>query len=354
VKHGAKMVPFAGWEMPLQYASGAKSEHHATRNAAGLFDIDHMGQFALSGPDADAYLNNLVTWDIGNIQENEAHYALLCYEDGTIIDDIYVYRLPQRWFIAVNAANRAKDFAWMQAHTAGYDVELIDVSDETYMLALQGPKALRILQALTDIDVSGIPRFHLAEAAVDGFSSLISRTGYTGEDGVELFFAERNAVDLWQTLLEAGAEHGLQAIGLAARDSLRFEPGFALYGHEIDATITPLEARLSWVINFEADFIGRNALLKQKLEGGPSRRLVGFEMVDKGVPREGYGVHVQDEAVGTVVSGLYAPTLDKFVGHTFLPRPFTKLGTEIQINIRDKFKTAKVVRRPMYKPTYRD
>ena len=352
--HGAKMVPFAGWEMPLQYEAGSKAEHHATRQAAGLFDIDHMGQFALSGPDAEAYLNRLVTWDVSRMEENEAHYALMCYEDGGIVDDIYLYRLPKRWFIVVNAGNRDKDLAWMQAQTAGFDVNLSDVSDETYMLALQGPQAINILHTLTDVYLPSIPRFSAVEGQVAGVNTLISRTGYTGEDGVELYFSADHALPMWEAILKAGQPSKLKPIGLAARDSLRFEPGFALYGHEISAEITPLEARLGWVVRFDVDFIGRNALLKQKLEGGPDRLLVGFEMIDRGLPREGYEVVHQDNPIGRVVTGLYAPTLDKFAGHALVPTAIAKAGTEIQIKIRNVLKTARIVRRPMVRPAYRD
>lgn len=353
IANGGKMVPFAGWEMPLQYASSSKAEHYATRQAAGLFDIDHMGQFAVSGSDAEAFLNRMVTWDVSQMKENDAQYALMCYEDGGIIDDVYVYRLPMRWFVVVNAGNREKDLAWMQAQASGYDVSVIDISDETYMLALQGPQAIRILQTLTDMYLRGIPRFSVAEGRVKGINTLISRTGYTGEEGVELFFSADNAVELWEAILRAGEPFDLKPIGLAARDSLRFEPGFALYGHEIDAHTTPLEARLTWVVRYNVDFIGRNALLKQKFEGGPSRLLAGFEMIDKGVPREGYDVIYRDEVIGRVVAGLYAPTINKFAGHAFVPASIAKPGTEIQISIRHKLKNARIIRRPLYKPAWR-
>lgn len=354
VDHQAKMVPFAGWEMPLQYAGGAKAEHHLTRNAAGLFDIDHMGQFAVSGPDAERFLNRVTSWDVGQMALNDAHYALICYEDGGIVDDIFLYRLPQRWFVVVNAANREKDLAWLQTQAAGYEVTVTDVSDETYMLALQGPQAMRLLQRLTDISLPGLPRFTMAEGRVNNIHTLISRTGYTGEDGVELFFPADQALTMWEAILENGQDLGVAPVGLAARDSLRFEPAFALYGHEIGPNITPLEARLGWVVSFETDFIGRNALLKQKLEGGPARLLVGFEMVERGVPRQGYQILHQGAVVGQVVTGLYAPTVDKFAGHAFVPAELAKAGTNIQIDIRNTPKEARIVRRPFYRPAYRD
>ncbi|HXV98334.1 MAG TPA: glycine cleavage system aminomethyltransferase GcvT, partial [Anaerolineae bacterium] len=246
VDNGARMVPFAGWEMPVQYPTGPIEEHHATRRSAGLFDIDHMGQITVTGPDAEAYLNRLVTWDIRLMGHNQAHYALLCYDHGGIVDDVFVYKLAGRWFVVVNASNVDKDYRWMEDHTQGYDVTIKDVSEETYMLALQGPKAIELLQKLTQTDMSQATRFSGLEAQVSGVPAIIGRTGYTGEDGVELFFPAEAALQVWESILNAGATAGIEVkpIGLAARDSLRFEPGFPLYGHEISADITPIEANL--------------------------------------------------------------------------------------------------------------
>lgn len=352
VAHGGRMVPFAGWEMPVQYPTGPKEEHRITRTAAGLFDIDHMAQFSVSGPDAEAYLNYMTTWDTTLMAVNDAHYALLCYDDGTLVDDIYLYRLPNRWFVALNASNRAKDLAWMQAHTTGFDVTVTDVSDETYMIALQGPKAMEILQKETEVSLASVPRFTIAEGDVAGIPALISRTGYTGEDGVELFFDAGRAVEMWETLLQVGEPLGLHPIGLAARDSLRFEPSFPLYGHEISASVTPIEARLGWVVKLNKPFIGRDVLLKQKLEG-VEKLLVGFEMVDKAVPREHYPVAIDGNIVGEVVTGIFAPTVEKFAGHAYVPAQYAKSGTPIQIVIRGKMKEAVIIRRPFYRPAYK-
>ncbi|MEW5961418.1 MAG: glycine cleavage system aminomethyltransferase GcvT, partial [Chloroflexota bacterium] len=240
--HGGRMVPFAGWEMPVQYPTGPIEEHHTTRRSAGLFDIDHMGQITVSGPDAAAYLNRLVTWDITQMAGNEAHYALICYEHGGIVDDVFVYKLPGRWFVVVNASNLAKDYQWLLDHTAGFEVTVTDISSETYMIALQGPRAIELLQQLTPTDLTAIPRFSAFEDKVGGIQAVVGRTGYTGEDGVEIFFPADNAVELWETILQRGERAGIEIrpIGLAARDSLRFEPAFPLYGHEITADITPL------------------------------------------------------------------------------------------------------------------
>ena len=349
---GGRMVDFAGWELPVQYPTGPTVEHHAVRTAAGLFDIDHMGQFDLRGADADAFLQAVQVWDIAGMADYDAHYSLLLYADGTIVDDIFLYKLPGRWLIVVNAANRAKDLAWLMAHTAAYDVTLTDISDETYMLALQGPRAAAILQRLTDVDLSAVAARTGQLLAVNGVDVLAGRTGYTGEDGFELYFPADAAVQIWDDLLAAGKDDGLLPCGLAARDSLRFEACMPLYGHEIDAATNPLDARLGWTVSWDKEFIGRAALLKTKLEG-PARLLVGFEMVDKAVPREGYALAVDGETVGHVTTGMKSPTLDTFLGMGYLPRGHTKVGTEIDVVVRDKPRRARIVKRPFYRPQYK-
>ncbi|MEM7342864.1 MAG: glycine cleavage system aminomethyltransferase GcvT [Chloroflexota bacterium] len=353
--HGARLVPFAGWEMPVQYPTGPIEEHHITRRSAGLFDIDHMGQITISGPDDEAYLNHLVTWDIGLMKENEAHYAIMCYDNSTIIDDVFIYKLPKYWFVVVNADNLAKDYEWMMSHIGTYDVTVTDVSPETYMLALQGPKAIELLQSLTTNDMNDVPRFTAAHDHINDVPVIIGRTGYTGEDGVELFFSAIEAVNIWETILAAGQNTGIEVapIGLAARDSLRFEPAFALYGHEIDENTTPLEANLGWACKFESEFIGKTALLQQK-EKGLTKKLVGFELTQKGVPRQGYPVATeQGEVIGEVVTGLYAPTVDKYCGHAYVKPEYAKVDTPIQVLIRNKPKNAIIIKRPFYVPAYR-
>lgn len=355
VAHAGRMVPFAGWEMPVQYPTGPIEEHHLTRRSAGLFDIDHMGQITVTGPDAVAYLNRLVTWDITLMADYEAHYALICYDHGGIVDDIFIYKLPDRWFLAVNASNLDKDYHWLLDHTAGYHVTVTNISTETYMLALQGPQALALLQQLTPTDLSQVARFTAFEDTVAGIPALVGRTGYTGEDGVELFFPAERAVEMWTGILAQGEAAGIEVkpIGLAARDSLRFEPAFPLYGHEINETVTPLEANLGWACKLDHEFIGRAVLLKQK-ETGLDKKLVGFELTDKGVPREGYEVANEAGAViGQVVTGLYAPTVDKYCGHAYVPPAYAQPGTPLQILIRNKPKSTVVVKRPFYVPAYR-
>ena len=342
VEHGGRMVPFAGWEMPVQYPTGPIEEHHVTRRSAGLFDIDHMGQITVTGPDAEAYLNRLVTWDIGQMAQNEAHYALMCYEHGGIVDDVFVYKLAGRWFVVVNADNLAKDYRWMLDHTAGFEVVVTDVSAETYMIALQGPRAIELLQQLTPTNLNTVPRFNAFEDKVGGIPAIVGRTGYTGEDGVEIFFLADQAKTMWETILNTGDQAGIEIktvskpIGLAARDSLRFEPAFPLYGHEITADITPLEANLGWACRFDSDFVGKEAMLKQKA-AGVAKKLIGFALTDKGVPRQGYPVaNKQGEEIGAVVTGLYAPTVDKYCGHAYVDPAYAKPGTELQILIRNK------------------
>jgi aminomethyltransferase len=345
------MVPFAGWEMPVQY-SGALEEHETVRKAAGLFDIDHMGQVIVEGRDAFTFLQWVVTSDVTSLADWEAGYSMLCYADGGVVDDIFIYNLPEHYFLAVNASNLAKDVLWLKTHAADFDVTVTDVSVETFMMALQGPKAQEILQPLTHADLKKL-HFHFSTRAdVAGIRTLIGSTGYTGEYGYELFFPADKAEKMWQAIMEAGRPHGLKPIGLAARDSLRFEPCLPLYGHELSQTLGPVEAGLTFAVAFDKGaFMGRDALLKQKLEG-PARKLVGIEMIDKGVPREHYPIRV-DGAEGIVTSGMFAPTLDAYLAMALLPAEYAKRDQEVEVLIRDKPKRAKVVKRPFYIPAYR-
>ena len=357
VAHGGLMVPFAGWEMPVQYPTGPLEEHKTTRQAAGLFDIDHMGQMEVRGPEAEAFVNYLITYDVRQMALYDAHYALMCYPDGGVMDDIFVYKLPDDndgfyFFIAINANNRHKDIQWASAQAAGYDVTVTDVSDATYMLAFQGPKAPDILNRLTEADLADVPRFTSLHDTLFGIPVLLGRTGYTGEDGFELYFPAEEAVKMWEGILAAGESDGVLPIGLAARDSLRFEPCMPLYGHEISPNISPVAARLTFAVSLNKPFIGRDALLKEKLEK-PARVLVGIELLERGVMRETYPVVHQDQEVGVVTSGMYSPTTERYLGMALVAREFAALGTELAILVRDKPKKAQVVRRPFYTPTYR-
>jgi glycine cleavage system T protein len=349
---GAKFTEFAGWEMPLSYGSGAVAEHHLVRRSAGLFDVSHMAQFEISGDGATAFLNQLVSANVAQVPANSSTYALLCAEDGGVVDDLYCYRLPDRWFIVANAANRAEDADWIRSKLAAWDgeAEFADVSDANAMFALQGPRAMGVADAVTGGGASDIPRFGIAELA----GVRVGRTGYTGEDGVEFFVGPAEALGFWTGVIEAAEKDGVEIgpIGLAARDSLRFEPGFALYGHELSRDITPLEARLAWACDLEKDFIGRDALVKQK-QDGLSKRLATVQMVDRGVPREGYQVLHEGKVVGTVATGMLAPTLEGFFANVFVPPALAKTGADVDIEIRGAARAARVVKRPLYTPAYR-
>ncbi len=352
VKLGGRMVPFAGFELPVQYESPL-DEHKTVRMAAGLFDIDHMGQVRIEGPEAFDFLQYMVTSDINELKEWEAHYSLLCYADGGTVDDIFIYRLPDVWWVVVNASNLDKDVKWLKAHTPGFDVTVTDVSEATYMLAFQGPKAQEVLQTLTDADLSQIAFHYSTRATVAGVETLIGNTGYTGEYGFELFFPATEAVTVWNAILDAGKPHGVRPIGLAARDSLRFEPCLPLYGHELAADVTPLEAGLGFAVKTnKGDFIGRDALLKQRLET-PERRLVCLEMVDKGVPREHYDVGKDGLVIGHVTTGMLAPTVECYAAMALLPKAYAQPGGEVDVLIHGKPRKAKVVPRPFYVPAYR-
>lgn len=361
VANGGRMVPFAGWEMPVQYPTGPIVEHNATRTAAGLFDIDHMGQMEVRGPEAEAFVNHLVTYDVSKMKLMDAHYGIFCYPDGTCVDDLFIYKLPDDqaggsrayFFLAINASNREKDVAWVKAHVGGYDVTVKDISDETYMLAFQGPKAPEIMNRLTNVDLTQVARFTAAQDTILGdVPILLGRTGYTGEDGFELFIPVQKAVKVWEAILKAGEADGVKPIGLAARDSLRFEACMPLYGQEISDHLTPIQARLGFALSLDKEFIGRDALLKQKLEGAAMVQ-VGFEMMEGGVARHGYLVECSGDRVGEVTSGMFSPTTGRYLGLAYVPKEMSALGTEISILIREKPKKAKIVKRPFYIPAYR-
>ncbi|NNK92343.1 MAG: glycine cleavage system aminomethyltransferase GcvT [Acidimicrobiia bacterium] len=350
VENGGRMVDFAGWELPVFYEAGALAEHHATRDSVGLFDIDHMGQIQIAGDRALATVDRLVTSDMAGLAVGSARYGLLCNDDGGVIDDVIVYRLATADFlVVVNAANRSADFEWMCSH--GDDAEIIDRSDELSMMAVQGPNAVALVDAAAGGGVAELERFTSSRIELFDTTAIVGRTGYTGEDGVELY-VDGGVVDVWTGLLETAAGHDIaaMAVGLSARDSLRFEPGYPLYGHELATDITPLEARLGWAVDFEgADFIGRDALVAQK-EAGITRRLETIVLHDKGVPREGSPVLAEDGAeLGMVVSGMFAPTADVFAANVFLPRTHGAVGTPVVVDVRGRHKAASVAQRPLYR-----
>ncbi|MGD2115043.1 MAG: glycine cleavage system aminomethyltransferase GcvT [Acidobacteriota bacterium] len=352
---GAKLVDFAGWEMPVQY-SGVIEEHRAVRNAAGLFDVSHMGEVRVSGPGAEAFLQLLTPNDVSRLTPGRAHYNALLTERGTYIDDLLIYRLDaQEYMVVVNAANAAKDHDWIRRHAADHEgVEVEDVSERTALIALQGPKAVAILEPLASIDseeplADAVRFYRCARGTVDGAQAILSRTGYTGEDGFELYLDPGDAPRVWDRLLEAGAGHGLLPAGLGARDTLRLEAGLALYGHEIDDSVTPWEAGLGWTVKLEAgDFVGREALIRQK-ESGVERKLIGFEVEGRGIAREGHRVLDGDEPVGHVASGTWSPTFEKALGTCFVPTELAEPDGRVVLEVRKRRLDARLVKLPFYK-----
>ncbi|GIW01317.1 glycine cleavage system aminomethyltransferase GcvT [Roseiflexus sp.] len=350
---GARMVEFGGWEMPVQY-SGIIDEHRAVREAVGLFDISHMGEVEVRGPDALPFLQHLVTYDVAAIQPGEANYALMCLPNGGIIDDTFIYNLGDYYLIVVNAANTAKDVAWMHECAKGFQVMVADASDRTGMLALQGPAAEGLLAQVAGADLAALPFHGVRRGTVSGIPAIVARTGYTGEDGFELFVAADDVGRLWDALLNAGRDAGLKPCGLGARDSLRFEACLALYGHEITEETNPYEARLGWVVKLDkGDFIGRDALQRIKQEG-VRRRLTGFEMVGRGIARSEYEIRdLEGMPVGRVTSGMPSPTLEKNLGMGYVPVTLSAEGSEFDVVVRDRPVRARVVKMPFYRPRYK-
>jgi aminomethyltransferase len=348
VAAGAKLVPFAGWEMPVQY-SGVLDEHRAVRSAAGLFDVSHMGEFRVAGPGAEAFVQRLTPNDVSRLEPGRAHYSAFLTPEGTFVDDLLVYRLAaDEILIVVNAANVEGDLAWASAQPREH-AELDDVSDSWALLALQGPKAAAILQPLTAVPLAEIRYYRFARGDVAGHRAIVSRTGYTGEDGFELYVAPEAAPPLWDALLAAGAAHGLVPAGLGARDTLRLEAGMALYGHEIDRTTTPWEAGLDWIVKLEkGEFVGREALVAARAEG-PKRRLVGFQVEGRGIAREGHAILADGRAVGAVTSGTYSPTFERALGMGYVEAGLAEPGTPLEIDVRGKRVAARVAPLPFYK-----
>jgi aminomethyltransferase len=335
--------------MPVQYSS-IMEEHRAVRTRAGLFDVSHMGEFGVEGPDALAYLQNLVPNDVSKLAISQALYTQLCLPDAGTIDDLLVYRLGEnRYMMVVNAGNIDKDFSWAEQQAGNFDVRLTNRSDETGLLALQGPEAQNILQPLTEIDLGNIRYYHFDTGKVDGIECIISRTGYTGEDGFELYCSSADVVKLWRDLLAAGKERGLLPAGLGARDTLRLEAGYCLYGHELDEATNPLEASLGWTIKLnKGEFIGHDALAKIK-EQGLKRKLIGIEMVERGVCRSGYAIYADGRQIGALTSGAPSPTLNKNIGMGYVEAAYAVPGAPVSIDIRGKQTGAQIVALPFYK-----
>ena len=325
------------------------------RRSAGLFDVSHMGQVMVRGAGAGAFLDRLVTSSVISLKENQSIYGLLCLPSGGVMDDVFVYRLPNEWLVVVNASNATRDLRWLKSHVPDSGVDLEDASDRFAMFALQGPHAIDVMDAVCDRGVaSGVPRFSAARVSITGVDCTIGRTGYTGEDGVEIFAPAGDAVAIWEKILAEAASGNVECgpIGLAARDSLRFESGFALYGHELGEEISPVQARLKWACNLEKDFIGATAIRGQVADGVPTK-LATVQLAERGVPRQGYPVLSEGAVIGHVASGMYAPTVDAYCANVFVHSELAGIGTKLEIEIRGRRKQAVVVKRPLYKPAYR-
>jgi glycine cleavage system T protein (aminomethyltransferase) len=344
---GAKIVPFAGFEMPVQYPTGITAEHKAVREKAGLFDVSHMGEFIVRGPQAVEFVNHVTTNDVSALKPGQAQYSTILREDGTIVDDCLVYRADDRVLMVVNGSNIDKDFAHISRFVRDFDATLDDISDKVALLALQGPDAARILQQHTDTDLSQIKYYEFTTGTVAGVEKVyISRTGYTGEDGFELYFPGEHAERMWNALTASGE---VTPAGLGARDSLRLEMGMALYGNDLDDTTTPLEASLGWLVKMKkGDFVGRDALAKQKDEG-IKRKLVGFTTTERSFPRHGYPVFAKGKPSGEVRSGTMSPTLGIPIGTAYVPPDSAAEGSALEIEIRGKRIAATVQKMPFYK-----
>jgi len=344
---GAKLIDFGGWEMPVQYA-GILEEHRAVRERVGIFDVSHMGELEVTGEDALSSLQWLTPNDVGRLADGRCHYTAFLTEQGTFVDDLLVYRKrADSWLLVVNASNTPKDFEWARAHSRG-NVNVVDASNRYALIAVQGPRAAALLGGLAADDPSDLAYYAFRETSVAGFPALVSRTGYTGEDGFEIYLAPENAEPVFRSLLEEGRAEGAAPCGLGARDTLRLEARMALYGNDIDETVTPWEADLGWIVKMKkGDFVGREALAWQKTEGVP-RKLVGFEMVDRGIARHGHPARTAS-GDGVVTSGTHSPTLGKPIGLALLPTAASAVGSGFEVDIRGRAARAQVVETPFYK-----
>ncbi len=347
VESNGRMVPFAGYSMPVSY-SGIVDEHMAVRKRAGLFDVSHMGRIEVLGDRAVEYLDYITINHVALLKIGQAQYSAMLNEDGGIIDDIVIYRCSDRYLVVVNAANHRKDHNWMQKHLRG-GVTLRDVSEEVAQIALQGPLAQQILSRISTVSLDSIDYYWCGPGEVLGVQCLIARTGYTGEDGFELYIPEKDAERIWAELIRAGRDEQVVPCGLGCRDTLRLEMKYCLYGSDMDETSNPLEAGLGWITKLDkGEFIGREVLVEQN-NNGVGRKLIGFEMEERGIPRHGYPVHCEGRRVSVVASGTSSPSLKKGIGTAYLPVEFAKSGTQIQIEIRNKLLAAVVVKPPFYK-----
>ena len=344
---GAKLVPFVGWNMPIQFA-GVLSEHTCVRERVGLFDVSHMGEIEVKGKGAKNFLQFLLSNNVEKMFDGSILYSLMCYETGGVVDDLLAYRFSENhYFLCVNASNSDKDYDWIARHASSFNVNIKNISSETSQLALQGPDAKNVLQSLCDISLDDLSYYNFRKGMVNNVESLISRTGYTGEDGFELYLSPEKVSEVFRSLMEQGRSYGIQPIGLGARDTLRIEMGYPLYGNEIDNNPTPLDAGLGWVIKFDkGEFLGRGSLLKQKEQGSPRRKLVGLKLLTRGVPRAHYQVFKNGESVGEVTSGTFSPTLNTGVGLCYVSSEYSDIGNHLDVKIRDQLVATEVIQLP--------
>ena len=346
IELGGNVMNFGGYLLPTQY-SGIKQEHNAVRSKAGLFDVSHMGEFIVSGPNAESFLNKMTVNDVASLSVGQAQYSAMCTKNGSIVDDLLVYKKENDFMLVVNASNLEKDLNWLNSHKTD-DMSIEDVSDQTGLIAIQGPRSRNILQTLTDTNLSNIQFYYFTEGKVNGMEAIIARTGYTGELGFEIYASSDDIGEIWDAIMDAGADKGLSPAGLGCRDTLRMEMKFALYGNDIDETTNPLEAGLGWITRLRKDdFMGKKALLEAK--ANVTRRLVCLEMTERAIPRQGCPILMNDESVGIITSGTMSPSLETGIGIGYVDLPFDRSGTELVVDIRGKMKVAIVVKPPFYK-----
>ncbi len=344
----ARMSEFAGFLMPIFYR-GIMPEHLKVRSSVGFFDLSHMGEFVVRGPRATEFLQMMTVNDVAALVPFKAQYTVMCYENGGIVDDLVLYRREDDYLLVVNAANIEKDLAWLRNHLFPSDVELVDLSSSTALLAIQGPYAERVMRQLTDYPLERMPFYHSAYVDIAGKRIFLSRTGYTGEDGFELYFDPAYAEELWEAVEKAGKRFDIEPIGLGARDTLRLEMRYALYGNEIDETTNPVESGLSWIVKLDkGDFIGKDAIIKMK-EDKPSRRLVAFQLKERGFPRKGYPIVKDEEEIGSVTSGTFSPSLNRGIGLGYVRAEEANIGNEIWIIIRERGVPAEIIKPPFWK-----
>lgn len=344
---GAKLVPFAGFWMPVQY-KGIISEHRRVRETAGVFDVSHMGEFEFRGTEAGAFLNWITINNVAKLNVGQVQYSAMCYPDGGIVDDLLVYRFEDRYMLVVNAANLDKDRYWIEEHLPDRGVEFSDRSDEVTLLAVQGQRSLDVLKSLVPQDLQLVKYYHFIEGSIAGVEGVISRTGYTGELGYEIYVDRSRSEELWNTLFDAGKVYDLEPVGLGARDTLRLEMKFCLYGNDIDATTNPLEAGLGWITKLKkGDFIGRDAIVKAR-DDGLKRTLIGYETLDRTIPRQGYPLYADDVEVGITTSGNHSPMLKRGIGMGYVPVAMSEPGTELQLKLRGENHPIQVFPTPFY------